>query len=388
MIKSVIKKIYRYWRNRPVINFYKTDFSKKVLISYIPYPFRIKNSSSHTNYQESKVIADVFNDMGYRVDIYFQEDQRKIDYNAYDIIFGVGDPLEKSFYYQFKKQPLRIYYGLGRQIIVNNKASLVQIKNFYKKHQQLILNSARIGQKAWQIQTTLIDAIITLGNDVAKKSYQEFYDGSIYNLPVTYIKGFDYKKIVQEKDFDKAKKHYLWIGGAGLIHKGLNLLLDFFGSSENKDLHLHVCGPLKREKQFMDFYAGLIANHKNIHVYDFVDITSNQFKKILLKTAFVLSPTASEGQPSSIINAIANGALVPIMSKESAIDLDNDGILIKSLDESSIITAIKQSQKLSTKKIKEMSLKVAKRITLEHNIENYKKKMSNHLKQIMKDFYG
>lgn len=383
MMLSLFRKIYKRIRNRPLFNIYGTNFPKKVLVSYITYPFREGASRRHSNYQESLVIAETFNEIGYKIDVFHQDYQKKIDYSKYDLVFGVGEPLEKSFYYSGNKRIIKIYYGLGRQIIVNNKASLKRVRDFYQKNKQLMLDSARIGEKAWQIQTTLSNAIITLGNEVTINSYKEFYDGKIYNLPVTFIKTMSYKDVVSKKNFSKAREHFLWMGGSGLLHKGLDLLIEFFSKQENADLHLHVCGPTFKETEFMNFYAEKIRRNKNIYVYGFIDVNSKKFEEILLKTAFIISPTCSEGQPSSVITGMGNGGLIPILTKESSINIGKEGILIDDLNLKSVAKAVKESQNITEFKLREMSLLSGEKTNRIHNINNFKKQLKKHLVEIL-----
>jgi glycosyltransferase involved in cell wall biosynthesis len=88
--------------------------------------------------------------------------------------------------------------------------------------------------------------------------------------------------------------HFLWFGGAGLVHKGLDLLLDYF--YENPSLTLHICGPIESEPLFAQAYKKELYETENIIMHGFVDIRGQVFEEIIKRCAFVVFPSCSEGQ--------------------------------------------------------------------------------------------
>lgn len=84
-----------------------------------------------------------------------------------------------------------------------------------------------------------------------------------------------------------------------------------------------------------------LKTHSNVSYKDWIDSTSNQYKKILQSSHIVLSLTLEEGQVGAIVEAMATGA-VPIITEASGIGIrDNvDGFLIKGYDENRLVDAI------------------------------------------------
>ena len=123
----------------------------------------------------------VFNELGYNVDIVDYYYEGNINYDKYSIIFGFGEPLINSFYYRNYKI-LTIYYGTGMHVAHQNHATLKRIEEVYKKKGKWLLESGRIVDKAWSVQTSLVDNIITLGNDEVVNSYQKYFSRKIYNM--------------------------------------------------------------------------------------------------------------------------------------------------------------------------------------------------------------
>ena len=91
----LVLNVYEFFFQKPIINYFKKPYSKKVLFSYSTYHFNKKNYTAHSNHQESLVIAKIFDEMGYIVDIYNNNREYKINFDNYDVVFGEGtsDPM-------------------------------------------------------------------------------------------------------------------------------------------------------------------------------------------------------------------------------------------------------------------------------------------------------
>lgn len=377
-IWNVLKSAYEKY-NRPIKNYFKTDIKESVLISYITYPFKRGINLSHTNATEALEIAKIFHEIGYNVDIVDYSYEGNLNYDKYSVIFGFGEPLINSFYYRSHKI-LTIYYGTGMHVIHQNHATLKRIEEVYKKKDEWLLESGRIVDKAWSVQTSLVDNMITLGNEEVVNSYQKYFPRKIYNIPVSYYKIFDHNEILKNKNFGDAKNHFLWFGSSGLIHKGLDLLLEVF--KELPDLHLHICGPIDNESKFKAIYYEELYNIKNIHTYGFMNIQSNLFKDIVSKCAFTIFPSCSEGEPSSVINVMVYG-LVPIVSKMAGIRVKDFGIEIRELTHASIKESIIKATGLSEDEIKERSMKCAGDTISNHSIKKYSYELKKALIDIL-----
>lgn len=382
-VSSDIWDIFKYAHNKlkkPIKNYFKTNFRENVLISYITEPFKNGIHLRHTNQAEALEIAKVFNELGYNIDIVDYCYEGNLNYDKYSVIFGFGEPLEKSFYDRNHKI-LTVYYGTGMNTIYSNFFTLKRIEEVYKKTGKWLLESGRIVDKAWSVQTSLVDSIITLGNDEVVNSYKKHFFKKIYNIPVTYYKLFDQEDILKNKNFREAKSHFLWFGSSGLIHKGLDLLLEVF--KEIPDLYLHVCGPIDNEPKFKNVYYEELYNTKNIHTYGYQDIKSKSFKDIISKCAFIIFPSCSEGEPSSVINVMVYG-LIPIVTNTAGIRIKDFGIEIKQLTRMSVKESITKAANLNESEIKERSIKCASDTINSHSIE----KFSFELKKALIDILG
>src|ERR1035437_770070 len=203
--KSASKIIFR----PPIINYFRTSYPQNALVSYITDPFRNEISFNHTNSFESIEIGKAINEAGFNVDIADYDYEGRIDYSRYDLIFGFGEPLINSFYKRGKKL-ITVYYGTGMHLNTQNANTLNRIKEVFDKKGVWLPGSGRIVDKSWSIQTTLVDAMVLLGNEEVTKTYSPFFKGKIFNIPASFYNVTNYEEIISSKDFNKSKTHFLW----------------------------------------------------------------------------------------------------------------------------------------------------------------------------------
>jgi len=374
-IRSAGKIIFR----PPVINYYKTSYKQNALVSYVADPFRNEVNLSHTNSFESLEIGMSLNEAGFNVDIVDYEYEGKIDYSRYDLIIGFGEPLINSFYKRSKKI-ITIYYGTGMHLHTQNINTLKRVKEVFDKKGVWLPGSGRIVDKSWSIQTALVDAMILLGNNEVTKTYSPYFKGRIYNIPASFYNVVNFDELISNKNFNEAKKHFLWFGSSGMIHKGLDLLLELF--SRREDIHLHICGPLKGEPEFEQTYDDELLK-TNIHYHGFVSLNSTQFKELLKECAFIIFPSCSEGGGASVLTVCGNGGLIPLLSKEASIDIDDFGFIFDKIDIESVQSVIGKALLISENELRDMSRRCYDVISKTHNQSNYGKELRKCLKEIM-----
>jgi hypothetical protein len=366
-VPAKIKKMaIDYLNSRIIINYFNKNYQKNVLLSYIVTPFK-KNSLSHTNIFEAQSWAKVLDELGYNVDIIDFRNTHNINLSKYDLICGFGDIFQKYFEAALQKNITTIYYGAGMHVCHQNQISLNRIRDVHDKKGTWLGKSSRFVEKTWTHQTTLVDGIIALGNNVCKKSYQKYYDKKIYSLNAPFFKVLDGGEIIENK-YPNANKSFLWFGSSGLIHKGLDLVLDFF--QNRADLTLHICGPIEDEKDFTKAYKKELFESKNIITHGFVDLKSNKFKEVVTMVSFVISPSCSEGGSPSVVTTIGNGGLIPIISRETSLSTGHE-IWINELTNTGVQNAVKEALSLNENEIKELQIKNLEYVLQHHAQEIY-----------------
>lgn len=388
MLKSIKKRIpyfikknvANYSKNKIIKNYFQTKYKKIALLSYIVIPFK-KNSLSHTSYFEAQSWAKILFELGYNVDIIHYENSKNIDLSKYDFICGFGDIFQQYFESGLSKKVVTIYYGTGMHVCHQNYATLKRIKELHARKNVWIGKSARFVEKTWTHQTTLSDGIIALGNNVSANSYQQYYDKKIYSVGAPFFRTCNADIILHNRK-NEANKSFLWFGSSGLVHKGLDLVLENF--SNRKYLTLNVCGPIENEKDFVEIYKKELYFSDNIKTHGFVDLGSEKFKDILSSCSFVIFPSCSEGGGAAVITAIGNGGLIPIISEETTVSTGSE-IWIEELTIDGVGKAINSALSLSEQQIKDMQIKNLKYILENHSKEKYYNTLKNSIESIIKE---
>jgi glycosyltransferase involved in cell wall biosynthesis len=210
------------------------------------------------------------------------------------------------------------------------------------------------------------DYLSVLGNEFTCGTYS--YAGKpIFPLPVPTPNVYSF---ALDKDFDQVKNRFLWLGSGGLVHKGLDLVLEVF--SELPDHHLTVCGPLDapEEQEFRQAYYRQLYEQPNIHTVGWVDVSSQQFLDITKSCCCLIYPSCSEGQAGSVVTCLQAG-IIPVISYESGVSVEDFGIILTGCRHAEIESAIKKISSKPNQELEEMSRKAREYARLNHTKEKY-----------------
>jgi len=378
-IFNILKKIYKFFSKKKIVNYFGTNYKKNTLLSYITHPFIKGQKLSHTSYFEVMSHAKILNELGFNVDIVDYYYDKYIDFSKYNVLVGFGEAFVKYFELGYKHLKT-IHYGTGMEICFTNYVSLKRIKDVYSKKGVWLFNSARYIEKSWMPQVTLADAILALGNEICVNSYKKYSNAPIYPIPGLFYRTQDAYKILQDRNMSNSKTNFLWFGSSGLVRKGLDLALEVF--YRRADLTLHICGPIKNEPDFEKVYFKELYQTENIITYGFVDITSDVFAKILKTCAFVIFPSCMEGGSPSTLTAIGNGALIPIITKETTISTGNE-IWIEDFTPEAVEEAVNKALSLGEDEIIKMQKENLEYVLKHNSQENYYRELKNAIEEIL-----
>ena len=370
MVKQLLRPIkYRLREGRFLKNINKrTAGNPRVLISYTVIPF-LSNKKSHTNQQESRVIADLFDQLGYQVDVIHYTNLKKLNYQEYDVIFGFGEPYENSFR-DLRCKAKRIYYATGAHVFHQNPAEARRVIEFNVKHGVNLLPQ-RLVPWCWTLSTTFSDYLIVIGNDWTASTYKIFTDKPV--LPINATALVNKNSVNTQRNLSNARKNFLWFGSAGLVHKGLDLCLEYFAN--HSEYTLHICGP--QDPEFFRVMQDLLQK-PNIVYHGFVDVTSDKFIEITSRCLFAILPSCSEGQATALLTAMGAG-LIPVGSSYTGINIEQLGYLIDRLDVEAIDNTIKIAQLQTDEKLQEQIAFAMAYIQNNHTLDQFKNNLAEQL---------
>lgn len=319
-----------------------------VLLSYINKPFQLMIDSplfySHTNYWECLKIAEVWNASGYAVDVINWHNNDFVPKKDYSFFIDIHSNMERIAPY-INQKCKKILHITGAHWLYQNKAEYARLLSLQERR-GVTLSPRRLAKPSQGIE--FADCATILGNDFTQSTFR-YAKKPLYPIPISTTVRYPW---FEEKDYDKCRKRFLWIGSSGLVLKGLDLVLEAF--SQMPEYSLTICGPIKQEADFERAFFKELYQTPNIRTIGWMDINSPQFTDIVMNNIGMIYPSASEGQAGSVVQCMHAG-LIPIISYQSGVDIRNFGITLCECSIDEIKNSIAEISALPAKELKLMS---------------------------------
>ena len=344
---------YRIWQkiklklNRGVIGLKPVGQSKgNVLISYMTLPFVIRQSmmDGHTNRWESMEMARIFLKKGYSVDVIDSSNKTFMPRKNYRFFLDIHDNMDRISHL-LSLGCIKILHTTTSHWLFNNQAEYERLSEL-RNRRGVALEPRRTLPPSRSIH--IADFISMVGNSQTESTYA-FAKRSITKIPISTTHTYDSPT---NKDFSSSKKNFLWLGGGGMVHKGLDIALEAFAGMP--ECNLIVCARIKSEQDFEKLYFKELYETSNISTLGLTDVGSEKFKEMIRGVAWILHPSFSEGQSGALVLGMHAG-LVPIASLFSGIDADRLGILLKKNTVEEIRSAVREAISMPDDKIKQMA---------------------------------
>jgi len=296
------------------ISFSCDSNQKRVLVFYLSdiyfRDFDMMKSGRTVPYEIFKII-NVFSHLGYCIDLVSHNDIKAIKMISekdYDMVFGFGDAFYE--FAELRPEVLSVLYMTEHHPDFSFREEQKRADYFYERHGRRVPleRSGRFYKK--EHMSHKYHSVITLSE---VKPFENLYKKP-YNI---YPSGFISREFkFPIKDFEKARRNFLWLGSDAVIHKGLDLLIDIFSSRD--DIFLHICGLNDKSRKLL-----CIPKKENIFDYGFINVQSSEFQDIICKCAYSVLPSCSEGFATSITTSMLYG-LIPVVNKDTGFNRLND----------------------------------------------------------------
>ena len=321
-----------------------------VLLSYITQPFILEEDDplfySHSNQWECKQIAYTWVNHGYNVDIIDWDNATFLPKKDYFVFIDIHSNMERIAPL-LGKNCKKILHITGAHWRFQNNAENKRLSAL-KERKGIILHPRRQVPPSRGIEYA--DCATILGNKFTQGTFA-YSKKPLYPIPLSTTVQFPF---LINKEFDKIRNNFLWFGSPGMVHKGLDLVLESF--SELPEYNLTICGPVEQESDFEKIYHKELYQLPNIKTLGFTDVRSDQFQKIIENTCTLIYPSCSEGQAGSVVSCLHAG-LIPVISYESGVDIEDFGIILKKSSINEIIHAIHEISQKKEGELKDMSKK-------------------------------
>lgn len=315
MLTSLKKLYQKYVAPQFCENVNNTCNPKNCLLIYLVSPFIKKTVSlTHQNRWQIKELVRIIGEFGYNVDVmnYHYNHRVKLT-KKYDLIVDIHPGLNENYQNNLAADCLKVAYITGSNPSFSNAAELDRIEALYSRT-GVRVKPRRYASPFNKTQLESLEAMFFIGNKYNLKTFAEFDLKKVF-----FIKNTGYQ-FLRSTDFArKQPQKFLFLGGAGQVHKGLDLLLDVFVA--NRHLNLYVCSSFGSERDFFELYKETLLHSGNIFPVGFVDVGSKKFSQLCAICSFVVLPSCSEGIAGSVLAGMSAG-LVPIVSRESGFEAD------------------------------------------------------------------
>jgi glycosyltransferase involved in cell wall biosynthesis len=330
-----------------------------------------KTLNAHTNRWESMNMVQAFVEQGYAVDLIDISNTAFVPKKKYDFFIDNYHNMERL-------APLlgatciKIFHATTAHWKFNNEAEQKRFDDLYTRR-GVRLNVDRVLPPNHAVE--FCDEATLLGNHFTANTYA-FANKKITRIPIstthTYLSP-------EKKDFDAARKNFVWFGGAGVIHKGLDLVVEAF--AQMPEYNLTICGKIEGEKDFLKVYERELGL-PNIKMAGFMDPESEEFKKICTQSIALVYPSCSEGQSGAVV-LMMHAGLIPIVSYESGVDVEDFGVVLKTNDIEEIIAEIRNLTSLPTKELHDRAMCTWQSARTNHTREHFSSAYRNFIERLI-----
>ena len=319
-----------------------------VLLSYIIESFLIDPDHptfrSHTHYWETRQIVNTFLELGYAVDLISYRNTSFRPERNYDFFVSARTNFDRLAA-RLNDACVKVAHLDTAHWITNNYNAYGRLFNLVQRRNVALTGSIRLIEHNSAIENA--DLATVLGNTFTMESYT-YANKPIYRIPISSPIEYGWQK----RDINAIRHNYLWFGSAGFVHKGLDLVLELFAGLP--DYQLFVCGPLHKEKAFVQEFHRELLETENIHPVGWVDINGAKFKEMLNQCLGIIYPSCAEGGGGSVIDCMRAG-VIPVVSYEASVDVNGNGVTLKDCSLSEMHKAVTHVSDLPSSELDDMA---------------------------------
>jgi glycosyltransferase involved in cell wall biosynthesis len=282
------------------------------LIDYLPQAFLVPQDGPaflhHANLRRCRILAEALGERGFVVDVCNPRDRSFRPRRAYDLV--LGERLDWGrIDSRFPPDALRVFLATTMEHRAHNA-------NVRRRHERLLGR----GRPPVPVRRLYLErmpaverahAVVGVGDEVTLGTWRAVCPG-----PAFAFDGFALRAGVEadeRRDFETARRRFLFFASGTQVQKGLDLLLEIF--ARRPQLHLHVCSRFESEREFAAAYRHELLELPNVHAHGWIRVNSGLFRELLGSCAWIVHPSCSEGQAGAVVHALHSG-LVPIVTRE------------------------------------------------------------------------
>lgn len=327
--------------------------------------------NKHTMYWESVEMVKILNRCGYIVDCFDDLRPVKIGWEKYNLVIDVSNHLKDCPPIEGQR---KIYYSACMHWLTWNRAELERIRMFYERTGIMMPWNRQLPPI---ISDEYADYVTYFGTDLQKNSFSRKPQKIQINISAVFV------PLPHKKDIKRSRNKFLWLGGGGLVHKGLDLTIETF--MRLPEAELFIAGNMKNEPRFWQWAEPILKRCRNIHYLGWMDVASPEFNEIAENCIGTVYLSGAEGGPGSVAQILHNG-LIPIVTPSALVRAEVLGYKTDDTTDIKIIQTAVESVKIlmntPDKELAEKSDQVRTFARETHTRESYSRSLSDFISQI------
>ncbi|MCL5409270.1 MAG: glycosyltransferase [Patescibacteria group bacterium] len=382
-----INQVANFWAPQQAffeINLYNLPKNtQRALILYTPAAIsyflnkrldQFNNFSYHSMYWETTEMINLLNKSGYIVDYVDHLNPPKINWQKYDLVIENWCHLMNA---PKIAGQTRVYYATSCHWLYQNQAELSRISQFANRNNFFVPAERQLPFNT----SDSIDGFMTYFGNAHQLS--SGYAKTTKKIPLNISSVYVPPSLPPKNK--TASTHFIWMGGGGLVHKGLDLAVEAF--SKIPHATLHVIGGYSSEALFADWLKKQTKKYDNIVLHGYLNVTSVTFAKIASQAVGVVYPSCAEGGPGSVAQLLHFG-LIPIVTKSANVRAERLGYVTENQQDKQIIDfIIKNVEKvmaMSQPKLVATSMEIKEYARVNHTRQSYSQSFQHLLEIINK----
>ena len=296
--------------------------------------------SAFKNYNISRTLLD----LGFEVDVLDYDDALVKLSGSYDLMVDAGENLE-TLAGRLGNDCQKILCPAFGHWSIHNTGNYIRHRELIRRR-GVALKPARLLRP--NLCTELADHILCNGGDFGIKGYaygKTPVSRIVQTVPFTHTEYIN-------RSWDDVRNRFLWLAGAGPVHKGLDLALEAFAALP--DAHLTVCGSFEKARDFEALYRRELYETPNINAIGWINTESPEFLELLHHTGGVVHASVSELGCGSVIAGMLAG-LIPVGTVGNDVDVEGSGVLLREETVTGMQDAISELMQRPSTELERMS---------------------------------
>jgi glycosyltransferase involved in cell wall biosynthesis len=392
--EKFVKRTEIYFRDSRVVTLRPQGTTRgRVLLSYLLDPFvvdwdRLAPNDPirwHSNAWECREIAQTFLDKGFIVDATNFTNHVFDPRSSYDVLIDTRRNIERLGG-SVGESCLKIFHVDTANTVFGNMAEYRRLLGIQERR-GVTLQPRRIDTPNRGME--LADVATVLGNKFTMETFS-FTKTPMHRIPLSSPLDVPFPA---RKNFDQVRRSFVWIGSSGLVRKGLDVILEAFAQMPNFDLY--VCGSIGKragksrmgawfdiEEDFEAAYYRELYETPNIHTLGWIDTNSAAFADIADRCVGMAYASCAEGQCGGVITCMHWG-LIPVISYESGVDVDDHGFLFDSCSIEDIKRKVQQVAALPATELEDRARATWRYARAHHTRQNFARVYRETVSRIM-----